>query len=81
LEKYPELKTEPAFARLHRNLVDTEQRIALARDYFNEIAAGYNTRRELFPDRFVARLAGLSPQPLLAAEGFERAAVAVDFAG
>jgi len=79
LEKCPELKAEPAFAKLHQNLVDTEQRIALARDYFNEIATGYNTRRELVPDRFVARLARLRPQPLLAAESFERAPVTVEF--
>jgi len=38
---------------------DTEQRIALARGYFNDIATYYNTRLEIVPERFVARENGL----------------------
>ena len=57
---------------------DTEQRIALARAYFNEIATGYNICLEVVPDRFLASVAGLKPQPLFAAADFERAAVTVD---
>ena len=44
-ERYPELKANSSFLNLHKNLVDTEQRIALARGYFNEIASFFNTRR------------------------------------
>ena len=62
---------------LQKNLVDTEQRIALARGYFNDIATHYNTRLEIIPERFVARLAGMKPQALMAANDFERAAVKV----
>jgi hypothetical protein len=77
-ERYPELKANASFLELQESLIETEQRIALARGYFNEIAAGYNTCLEVVPDRFVASLGVLKPQPLLAAADFERAAVSVE---
>jgi len=76
-ERYPELKSDGAFLALQRELADTETRIALARDYRNAIATHLNTRLEIVPDRWLAPLAGLRVQPLWRAEGFERAAVAV----
>lgn len=79
-ERYPELKADAAFLNLQKNLVDTEQRIALARGYFNDIATFYNTRLEVVPDRFIAPLGGMQPQVLMTAEGFERAPVRVNFA-
>jgi hypothetical protein len=79
-EAYPELTAEPNFLALQQALVDTEQRIALARGYFNEIATHYNTRLEQIPDRFIAALASLQSQPLLLAADFERAPVDVNFA-
>jgi hypothetical protein len=77
-ERYPDLKANDSFLELQESLIETEQRIALARGYFNEIATGYNTCLEVVPDRFVASLGALRPQPLLAAADFERAAVTVD---
>jgi hypothetical protein len=79
-ERYPDLKANEVFAGLQKNLVDTEQRIALARGYFNEIATHYNTRLEIVPERFVAGLARLTPETLMAANEFERAPVPVDLA-
>ena len=79
-ERYPELKANEAFLTLQKTLSDTEQRIALARSYFNEIATHYNTRLEIVPERYVALLGAMKPQPLMAANEFERAAVTVDFA-
>jgi hypothetical protein len=79
-ERYPELKAQESFLKLQKELSDTETRIALARGYFNEIATHHNIRLEIIPDRFVSRLAGLSPQTLMAANEFERQPVAVDLA-
>ena len=79
-EAYPELTANPAFRKLQQELVDTEQRIALARNYFNDIATFYNTRLQIVPDRFIAGLGGLQPQALLTATDFERAPVTVKFA-
>ena len=63
-------------------LIDThvlcDERIALARGYFNDIAAHYNTRLQTVPERWVARLGAMSPQALMAANAFERAPVTVE---
>lgn len=79
-ERYPELKADESFLALQKTLSDTEQRIALARSYFNEIATHYNTRLEIVPERYVALLGAMKPQPLMAANEFERAPVKVEFA-
>lgn len=80
IEKYPGLTAQPAFAALHKELVETEQRIALARSYYNDIATQLATRLEIIPDRWVGRIVSMQPEPLLQAEGFERAAVKVNLA-
>lgn len=80
VERYPDLKANESFLRIQNALVDTEQRIALARDYFNDIATYHNNRLSIIPDRFVAALAKLKPQPLLSAADFERAPVQVKLA-
>jgi hypothetical protein len=76
-EKYPALVAQEQFAQLHRALVETEQRIALARTYYNDIATHFATRLERIPECWVARLGGMKPEPLLAAANFERAAVSL----
>lgn len=80
VEKYPELKAHEGFTALQRELVTTEQRIALARAYYNDIATHYATRLEIIPDRWIASLRKLTPEPLLAATHFERANVEVKLA-
>jgi hypothetical protein len=80
IERYPELNANNTFINLQRNLIDTEQRIALARDYFNDTATFYNTRLEIVPDRFAASLARLSPRTLMVASDFERAPIQVKLA-
>ncbi len=77
VERYPELTANVGFGELQQSLIDTEQRIALAREYFNQIATFYNSRIESVPDCFIARLARLRPQPLIGAADFERAEVRV----
>ena len=76
-EAYPEIKADGVFTRLSGELVDTEDRLALARRYFNDIATHANTRCETVPDRWFAPLAGLRPQSLLMASGYARDAVRV----
>ena len=79
-EAYPELKADKNFLALQQSLSDTEQRIALARSYFNSIATFYNTRLQVVPDRFIAALGGMKPRALMEANDFERAPVEVKFA-
>jgi len=80
IERYPTLTAQPGFAQLHEGLVETEQRIALARTYYNDIATQFATRLQIVPDRFVALLGAMRAEPLLAAAGFERENVTVAFA-
>jgi hypothetical protein len=80
IERYPDLKANESFLSLQQALVDAEQRIALARDYFNDIAMFYNTRLAIIPDRFVADLARLRSATLMSAADFERAPVQVNLA-
>lgn len=79
-ERYPEVKANSSFLNLQQNLIDTEQRIALARGYFNDIASFYNAHLETIPDRFLAALGGLKPKALMLADNFERAPVEVKLA-
>ena len=60
--------------------METEQRIALARGYFNDIVTSYNVRHEVIPDRWISKLSRLKPRALWEAEDFERAPVAVSLA-
>ncbi|MGY8674142.1 MAG: LemA family protein, partial [Verrucomicrobiia bacterium] len=80
VEKYPELKSDEAFQKLQRELADTENRVALARDYFNNIATHYNTRIQQVPDSQVAAMGSMKPRPLLSAMDFERKSIKIDFA-
>jgi len=79
-EKYPALIAQPQFAALQTELVGTEQRIALARTYYNDLVTHFATRLERVPDGWVGRLGGMRAPPLLAGEAFERAPVVVSFA-
>jgi LemA protein len=58
VERYPELKTNQNFLALQTQLEGTENRIVVERRRFNEAVREYNTRLQLFPGNFVARLAG-----------------------
>ena len=80
VERYPELKANQLFVNLQQNLVDTEQRIALARGYFNDISSFYNARLQTVPDRFLAALGAMRPKALMLADNFEREAVDVKLA-
>lgn len=71
-ERYPTLTADASFRDLSSRLADTEERIALARAYFNDIATHLNTRRETIPDCLVASFTGIQAQSLMQADGFER---------
>jgi hypothetical protein len=78
-ERYPELRGQQVFAGLSKQLVETEDRIALARAYHANIATFYNTRLQRVPDRYVADIVKMQPEPLFVAEGFERQAQKIAF--
>ncbi|MBC7512238.1 LemA family protein [Candidatus Saccharibacteria bacterium] len=57
-ENYPELKAVKGFQDLQVQLEGTENRIAVARNDFNQSASGYNARIQSFPTNITAGLFG-----------------------
>ncbi len=57
VEAYPDLKANELYQNLHTNLIDTEDRVALARRFFNESVTAYNNRIETLPDVILAKIA------------------------
>ncbi len=57
-ENYPELKSNENFIQLQDELAGTENRIAVARRDYNEIARDYNTTIRRFPTNIIASLFG-----------------------
>ncbi len=74
VERYPDLKANQNFLELQAQLEGTENRIAVERKRFNEIARDYNTYIKLFPKNLLAGMFGFEPKPYFkAAEGAEKA--------
>jgi LemA protein len=67
-EAYPELKASERFAQLQRDLADTENKIAFARNYYNGAVEIYNIRVQSFPGLLVARTFGFSPAEFFTAD-------------
>ena len=55
-EAYPDLKANQNMAQLQEELASTENRVAFARQAYNDATMSYNTRREQFPDSLIAGL-------------------------
>ncbi len=74
VERYPELKANQNFLQLQDELAGTENRIAVERKRFNEVAQGYNTTRRSFPTNVIANWFGFGEAAYFeAAEGAEQA--------
>ncbi len=57
-ENYPDLKANQNMMQLTEELTSTENKIAFARQAFNDSVMNYNTYREKFPNTFVANMFG-----------------------
>ncbi|MBC7968723.1 MAG: LemA family protein [Verrucomicrobia bacterium] len=53
-EAYPDLKADQTMTRVMEELSSTENKVAFARQAFNDAITLYNTKREVFPSNFVA---------------------------
>lgn len=53
-EAYPDLKANKSFLELHKNLVEIEDQIQLARRYYNGTVRNYNIVVESFPSNLIA---------------------------
>jgi LemA protein len=79
-ENYPDLKANQNMMQLSEELASTENKVAFARQHFNDSVMHYNNRRETFPANLVAGLFGFLPAALFEIEGpEERQAPQVSF--
>lgn len=80
-EAYPDLKANQNMMQLTEELTSTENKIAFARQGFNDAVMSYNTALESFPNNFVAGFGSFQPGTLLESTESpeERKAVKVSF--
>ena len=64
MESYPELKANQNVSQLQEELTSTENKIAFARQYYNDTATHYNTRTQVIPTNIVASMAGFKQEEL-----------------
>ena len=64
-EAYPDLKANQNMMQLSEELTSTENRVAFARQAFNDSVMGYNNKREVFPSSVVAGMFNFAPAALL----------------
>lgn len=79
-ENYPQLKADTQMRALMEELTSTENRIAFARQAYNDSVLAYNNGRETFPQVLVANTFGFVPADFFKVESeAERAAPSVKF--
>lgn len=67
-EAYPDLKANQTMMQLSEELTTTENKVAFARQSFNDAVMAYNNAREVFPSNFIAANFDFVPMQLLAIE-------------
>jgi len=81
-EAYPDLKANTTMMQLSEELTTTENKVAFARQAYNDSVMTYNNTREVFPNTLFAGMFGFLPAQLLEIESVEmRAVPKVSFSG
>ncbi|WHH56988.1 LemA family protein [Petroclostridium sp. X23] len=78
-EAYPNLKSDANFRQLMDELAGTENRIARARQEYNDSVQAYNTRVKRFPTSLVAGIFGFSPREYFEADEGSKVVPKVNF--
>jgi len=76
-EAYPDLKANQNMMQLSEELTSTENKVAFARQAFNDAVMNYNNAREMFPNSIVANMFAFLPAQLLEIESAEKRTVPV----
>ena len=74
-EAYPDLKANQNMMQLSEELTSTENKVAFARQAFNDAVMNYNNTREMFPNTIIAGMFAFWPAQLLEIESPEKRAV------
>src|SRR5437867_10645799 len=64
VEQYPQLKATGNVGQLQEELTSTENKVAFARQLYNDTATQYNTKQQQFPTNLVAGVARAQPADL-----------------
>lgn len=64
-EAYPDLKANQNMMQLSEELTSTENRVAFARQAYNDSVMGYNNKREVFPSNVIAGMFNFAAAALL----------------
>jgi LemA protein len=64
-EAYPDLKANQNMMQLSEELTTTENKVAFARQAYNDSVMGYNNKREVFPSSIVANMFAFAAAALL----------------
>ena len=64
-EAYPDLKANQNMMQLSEELTSTENKVAFARQAYNDAVMSYNNQREMFPGSIVAGMFNFAPAQLL----------------
>ncbi len=78
-EAYPDLKANENFAQLQSELTATEDRIAGARQGYNDAVRKYDTRRQSIPTNIIAGIANFKSFEYFEADPDSRSPVEVEF--
>uniref|UniRef100_A0A7C4GFY4 LemA family protein n=1 Tax=candidate division WOR-3 bacterium TaxID=2052148 RepID=A0A7C4GFY4_UNCW3 len=79
VENYPDLKANQNFLALQEELTTTENKIAFARQFYNDVVMDYNNRIQMFPSNIVAGMFGFKAEEFYSVPEAEREAPKVKF--
>ena len=78
-EGYPDLKANTNFLELQKELTATEDKVAYARQFYNDSILSYNNKCKIFPGNMFAGIFGFKPKEYLKIAEAERKPVKVEF--
>lgn len=78
-ENYPDLKANENFKNLQMELSATEDKIAYARQFYNDIVTIYNTKIMTVPQNIIASMFHFTEEPFFKADDNEKENVKVEF--
>ena len=78
-ESYPDLKANTNFLQLQEEITGTENKIAYARQHYNDMVMRFNTKIETFPNNVFANMLNFTQQDSFEATAEERKNVKVEF--
>lgn len=78
-ESYPDLKANTNFIDLQNQLQETENKVAMARQFYNDTVLTLNNKIQTFPSNIIANLFHFSKEAFFEAKETERENVKVEF--